>query len=124
MFSGTFTAGGLETAFDDGRLRIIREGRHRKFVGSIEQICYNATFAAEQGRRALFVTERALFRATRTGLELIEIAPGIDVERDVLAHMSFRPAIADDLKLMDARLFMPQPMGLAASASKQAGART
>ncbi len=124
VFSGTFTAGGLETAFDDGRLRIIREGRHRKFVGSIEQICYNATFAAEQGRRALFVTERALFRATRTGLELIEIAPGIDVERDVLAHMSFRPAIADDLKLMDARLFMPQPMGLAASASKPAGART
>ncbi len=72
----------------------------------------------------MFVTERALFRATRTGLELIEIAPGIDVERDVLAHMSFRPAIADDLKLMDARLFMPQPMGLAASASKPAGART
>jgi propionate CoA-transferase len=124
VFSGTFTAGGLETTFDEGRLRIIREGKHRKFVGSIEQICYNAGFAAEQGRRALFVSERAVFRATKTGLELVEIAPGIDIDHDILAHMSFRPAIADDLMLMDARLFMPQPMGLAAQASKHAGART
>jgi propionate CoA-transferase len=113
VFSGTFTAGGLKTVFENGRLRIVREGRHRKFVGSIEQICYNATFAAKQGRSALFVTERALFRATVTGLELIEIAPGIDVERDILAHMDFRPAVAANLKLMDARLFAPQLMGLA-----------
>jgi propionate CoA-transferase len=113
VFSGTFTAGGLETAFEDGRLRIVREGRHRKFTGAIEQICYNATFAAEQGRVALFVTERALFRATETGLELIEIAPGIDIARDILAHMDFKPAISADLKLMDARLFSPRPMGLA-----------
>jgi propionate CoA-transferase len=65
-----------------------------------------------------------LFRATKTGLELIEIAPGVDIDRDILAHMSFRPAIADNLKLMDARLFMPPPMGLAAQASKHAGVRT
>jgi propionate CoA-transferase len=113
VFSGTFTAGGLKTAFENGRLRIVQEGRHRKFVGSIEQICYNATFAAKQRRSALFVTERALFRATVTGLELIEIAPGIDVERDILAHMDFKPAVAANLKLMDARLFAPQLMGLA-----------
>jgi propionate CoA-transferase len=114
VFSGTFTAGGLETSFEDGRLRIVREGRHRKFVGSIEQICYNATFAAEQGRTALFVTERALFRATTEGLELVEIAPGIDVEHDILAHMDFRPIVAPELKRMDPRLFVPQLMGLAA----------
>jgi propionate CoA-transferase len=113
VFSGTFTAGGLKTAFENGRLRIVQEGQHRKFVGSIEQICYNAGFAAEQGRTALFVTERALFRATLTGLELIEIAPGIDIERDILAQMDFKPAIAANLKLMDARLFAPQLMGLA-----------
>jgi propionate CoA-transferase len=113
VFCGTFTAGGLKTAFENGRLRIVQEGRHRKFVGSIEQICYNATFAAKQRRSALFVTERALFRATVAGLELIEIAPGIDVERDILAHMDFKPAVAANLKLMDARLFAPQLMGLA-----------
>ncbi len=117
VFSGTFTAGGLETVFEDGALRIVREGRHRKFIGSIEQICYNARFAAEQGRVALFVTERALFRATETGLALIEIAPGIDIERDILAHMDFKPAISADLKLMDARLFSPRLMGLANDAN-------
>jgi propionate CoA-transferase len=118
VFSGTFTAGGLETAFEDGRLRILREGRHRKFIGRIEQISYNATFAAEQGRVALFVTERALFRATAGGLELIEVAPGIDIARDILAHMDFRPSIASDLKVMDARLFRPEPMGLAAGIAR------
>jgi propionate CoA-transferase len=118
VFSGTFTAGGLKTTFEGGKLRIVQEGRHRKFVGSIEQICYNATFAAEQGRTALFVTERALFRSTINGLELVEIAPGIDVERDILAHMDFRPAIAATLKVMDARLFAPQVMGLADSTSR------
>jgi propionate CoA-transferase len=113
VFSGTFTAGGLETSFEGGRLRIVREGRHRKFIGAIEQICYNARFAAEQGRVALFVTERALFRATRTGLELIEIAPGIDIARDILAQMDFTPEISPSLKVMDARLFSPDLMGLA-----------
>jgi propionate CoA-transferase len=123
VFSGTFTAGGLETAFERGRLRIVREGRHRKFVRSIEQICYNATFAAEQGRTALFVTERALFRSTIAGLELIEIAPGMDIERDILAHMEFKPAIAENLKLMDPRLFAPQLMGLASNKTEPENAR-
>lgn len=122
VFSGTFTAGGLETAFEDGRLRILREGRHRKFIGAIEQICYNAGFAAEQGRTALFVTERALFRATAAGLELVEIAPGIDIERDILPHMDFKPTIAADLKLMDPRLFAPQRMGLAGDAKVRGNA--
>jgi propionate CoA-transferase len=123
VFSGTFTAGGLETAFEHGRLRIVREGRHRKFVGSIEQICYNATFAAEQRRTALFVTERALFRATIAGLELIEIAPGMDIERDVLAQMDFKPAIAANVKLMDSRLFAPQLMGLAGNKTQRENTR-
>ncbi len=122
VFSGTFTAGGLQTAFEDGKLVIKQEGRHRKFVGSIEQICYNASFAAEQGRVALFVTERALFEVTGDGLELVEIAPGIDIERDILAHMDFKPRISTRLKQMDTRLFRAEPMGIADDL-KRLGAR-
>jgi len=112
VFSGTFTSGGLELATGDGTLRIAQEGRHKKFVEAIEQICYNADFAEREGRTAIFVTERAVFRATGGALELVEVAPGIDIERDILPHMAFRPRIGSDVKLMDARLFRPEPMGL------------
>lgn len=115
VFSGTLTAGGLELEFADGRLRIVAEGRHPKFVGRIEQICYNAPFAESEGREALFVTERAVFRAAGGGLELIEIAPGVDLEKDVLAQMEFAPTVAPEVKLMDARLFRPEPLGLSAT---------
>ena len=84
VFSGTFTAGGLEVACVDGGLRIVKEGRHRKFVDRIEQVSYSAPFAASEGRTAVFVTERAVFRTVEGTLELIEIAPGIDLEKDVL----------------------------------------
>jgi propionate CoA-transferase len=114
VFSGTLTAGGLEIDCTEGRLRIVSEGRHGKFVGAIEQICYSAPFAAREGREALFVTERCVFRATGGGIELTEVAPGIDVERGILAHMGFLPAVAHDLKEMDPRIFRPEPMGLRA----------
>jgi propionate CoA-transferase len=112
VFSGTFTAGGLQVRCQDGRLTILQEGRSRKFVRQVEQICYNGTFARSEGRDAVFVTERAVFRVGAEGLELSEVAPGIDVERDIMANMDFRPAVARDLKEMDARLFSPAPMGL------------
>jgi propionate CoA-transferase len=112
VFSGTFTAGGLQVACEGGSLRIVSEGRHSKFVRSIEQICYNAQFAECEGRIALFVTERCVFRAAGGTLELIEIAPGIDLERDILDQMAFRPEVSPDLKPMDPRLFSPAPMGL------------
>ncbi|MBO0905876.1 acyl CoA:acetate/3-ketoacid CoA transferase [Jiella sonneratiae] len=112
VFSGTFTSGGLEVECAGGRLAIRQEGRHRKFVSGIEQICYNSQFALRQGRGAAFVTERAVFDVSPDGLRLIEIAPGIDLERDVVGQMAFRPAIAGDLKIMDARLFSPEPMRL------------
>jgi propionate CoA-transferase len=113
VFSGTFTSGGLELQCAGGRLKIVNEGRHRKFVPSVEQICYNSRFASEEGRIAVFVTERAVFDVTPGGLRLIEVAPGIDIERDVFAHMAFRPSVSDKLATMDARLFDPAPMGLA-----------
>ena len=112
VFSGTFTAGGLEIRCEGGKLRIVTEGRNRKFVEAVEQICYNGAFARTQGRDAVFVTERAVFRVGRGGLELSEIAPGVDMERDIFAHMAFRPSVAADLKPMDARLFSPAPMDL------------
>jgi propionate CoA-transferase len=111
VFCGTFTAGGLEVAIEDGRLRIVQEGRSRKFIEQVEQITFNGADAARRGQRVLFVTERAVFRLTPDGLELTEIAPGVDLERDVLAHMGFRP-LMQDVRSMDPRLFMPVWGGL------------
>jgi len=113
LFGGTLTAGDLDVAWERGQTVIRKEGRHRKFVPKLEQICYSARLARELGHVALFVTERAVFRVGEEGLELIEIAPGLDAERDVIAHMGFRPRVARDLKPMDARIFDPRPMGLA-----------
>ena len=93
---------------------IRKEGRHRKFVPKLEQVCYNASLGRERGQVALFVTERAVFRVGAKGLELTEIAPGLDAERDVIAHMGFRPLVSRDLKVMDARIFNPARMGLSA----------
>jgi len=114
VFCGTFTAGGLEVAVEEGRLRIVQEGRSRKFIEQVEQITFNGADAARRGQRVLFVTERAVFRLTPDGLELTEIAPGVDLERDVLAHMGFRPLMRE-VRTMDARLFMPAWGGLKAA---------
>jgi len=113
VFGGTLTAGDLDIGWDGGRTIIRREGRHRKFVPKLEQVCYAADLGRARGQVVLFVTERAVFRIGASGLELIEIAPGLDAERDVIAHMGFRPAVARDLATMDARIFAPGLMGLA-----------
>ena len=114
VFGGTLTAGELDVTWVHGRTVIRKEGRHRKFVPKLEQICYNAGMGRERGQVALFVTERAVFRVGAEGLELIEIGPGLDAERDVIAHMGFQPRVARDLRPMDARIFEPGLMGLAA----------
>jgi propionate CoA-transferase len=113
IFSGTFTAGDLELTWIDGKTVIIQEGRHKKFIDHLEQISYNGGYAWENGQQILYVTERAVFRRGRDGLELIEIAPGIDLKADVLAHMDFEVSIVPDLRVMDARLFLAAPMGFA-----------
>ena len=117
IFSGTFKAGGLKLAWQDGQTVIHNEGRYNKFVSDLEQVSYHGQYAWEGGQEILFVTERAVFRRGSKGLELIELAPGIDLERDLFAHMGFRPALAPNLKDMDARLFRPEPMGFAADLS-------
>ena len=113
VFGGTLTAGDLDIGWEEGRTVIRKEGRHRKFVPKLEQICYSAEIGRAKGQVTLFVTERAVFRVAREGLELIEIAPGIDAERDVIAHMGFRPRVARDLREMDRRIFDAAPMQLA-----------
>lgn len=112
VYCGTFTAGGLKIAIEDGKLQILNEGRIKKFKDSVEQITFSAEYATETGQKVMYVTERAVFELLDGKLTLTEIAPGIDLENDVLAHMEFRPAIAENLKLMDERLFQPEIMGL------------
>jgi propionate CoA-transferase len=119
IFSGTFTAGSLQIAWPGGQTVITKDGRFNKFVSRLEQISYSGPFAGERGQEALYITERAVFRRGNKGIELVEIAPGIDLERDVLAHMDFRPGICGDLKTMDARLFRDEEMGLAGDLAGQ-----
>ena len=114
VFGGTLTAGDLDVGWEGGKTVIRKEGRHRKFVPKLEQICYSASIGRERGQVTLFVTERAVFRIGAQGLELIEVAPGIDAERDVIANMGFRPQVARELRQMDVRIFNPRPMGIAA----------
>jgi len=114
VFNGTLTAGELDIGWDRGRTVIRKEGRHRKFVPKLEQICYSAAIGRAKGQVTLFVTERAVFCVGSDGLELIEIAPGLDAERDVIAQMGFRPRIARDLEVMDRRIFAAGKMDLAA----------
>src|SRR4029434_7181978 len=111
VFAGSFTAGGLEVAIEDGSLRIVREGRSRKFVRKVEQITFNGAYAAEQGQPVLYVTERCVFRRSPRGMERAEVARGIDIERDILAHMEFEP-IVDRPIAMDPRIFRNEPMPL------------
>jgi len=86
----------------------------------VRAMMYSAPFALKEGRTAVFITERAVLKAISGALEVIEVAPGIDLERDVLRHMAFRPHIAPDLKLMDKRLFSPVPMNLRADLDAKA----
>ena len=106
VFAGAFTAGGLKTSFTEGRLHIEVEGRVRKFVKAVQQLTFSAAYARLKGQSVLYVTERAVFRLIGSGLELIEIAPGINLDSDVLANMDFKPALASSLKIMAAEHFV------------------
>ncbi|MCD6361742.1 MAG: acyl CoA:acetate/3-ketoacid CoA transferase [Armatimonadetes bacterium] len=112
VFCGTFTAGGLEVEIAGGRLNILQEGRHRKFVEGVEHVTFSGEYAAEKGQRVLYVTERAVFELRDGALALIEAAPGVDVDSQVLAQMDFTPSVASELTEMDPRIFHEAPMGL------------
>lgn len=112
VLMGTFTAGHLREHCAAGKLVIDHEGRFRKFKNHVEQITFSGAYAAAHDQFVQVITERAVFRLTKDGLVLTEIAPGIDVERDVVAQMEFRPRISTELKLMDERIFKPELMRL------------
>ena len=111
VFAGTFTAKGLAIDISNGQLAITSEGTARKLLQSVEQITFSGPRAARIGQPVLYVTERCVFELTPQGLALVEIAPGIDLDRDILAHMETRPII-DELHEMDARIFHPEEMNL------------
>ena len=113
-FVCTFTTGGLKEEIRDGRLVILQEGRQKKFVKAVQQITFSGRYARSTHQDVQFITERAVFRLTEEGLLLTEIAPGVELERDILAQMEFSPQIAENLSLMDPRIFRDAPMGLAA----------
>jgi propionate CoA-transferase len=116
VFTGTLTTGGSKIVCDerDGKagLRIVQEGSVKKLVEAVDQITYDVAEGVRQrGQEALLITERAVFQIAADGLVLVEIAPGVDLQRDVLDQMSFAPVrIADPLPLMDPRLFCPAPL--------------
>lgn len=112
VFVGTFGAGRQRIAVSDGRLVISEEAKARKFVEAVEHVTFSGAFAARRGQRVLYVTERCVFALTADGLELTEVAPGIDIARDILALMDFRPLIPRDPVTMDPRIFRDGAMDL------------
>ncbi len=112
VFLGAFTAGGLQLEVKNGKLEIAREGKYKKFVKQVEQVTFSGEVAIQNRKPVLFITERCVFRLGRQGLELAEIAPGVDLEKDILAHMEFEPVIKETPPAMDLRIFENQPMGL------------
>jgi acyl CoA:acetate/3-ketoacid CoA transferase len=112
VFSGYFTAGGLELAFENDGLQIVKEGRARKFVPEVEHVTFSGRRALEQGQKAVYITERCVLRLESDGLTVVEIAPGVDLERDILGQSAIPLRVSPTLRLMDARLFRPEPMNL------------
>ena len=113
VFSGNFTAGRRQIALDDGRLTIHQDGTVPKLVERVSSVTLSGRRALAQGRQVRYVTERCVLELRPGGLTVIEIAPGVDLGRDVLARAAFPLAVADDLREMDPRLFRPEPAGLA-----------
>ena len=111
LFLGTFTAS-ADIAVGDGRLQIRRDGAVPKFVDEVGHVTFSGERAHASGQSVLYITERCVLRLGDDGLELIEIAPGVDLERDVLARMGFRPRIAPELREMDAAIFTDAALGL------------
>lgn len=112
IFCGTMTAGGLQVEVKDGVLHILQEGKVKKLVKEVQQITFSGNYANRTGQNVLYITERAVFRLTPAGMTLTELAPGVDLQRDILDNMEFVPKIAEDLKQMDKRIFREELMGL------------
>ena len=111
VFCTYFKAQGLKTAIAGGKLNILREGGSAKFVDKVDQITFSGDMAVKTDKEVVYVTERAVFRLTKEGVTLTEIAPGVDLQKDILDQMGFKPVVSKDLKTMDPRIFIPGRMG-------------
>ena len=112
VFLGTFTTGGLKIGVENGELRILQEGKVKKFVKDVEQVTFSGNIANKNNKKVTYVTERAVFTLVKEGLKLVEIAPGVDLQKDVLDQMEFKPIVPKDLKKMDSKIFIDKKMGL------------
>lgn len=112
VFVGCFTAGDLDVCTDCGKLCIRQDGHADKFVDTVEHRTFSGDYARRRGQPVLYITERCVFRLCDEGLELMEVAPGVDLERDIFSHMGFRPKLSPTLREMDPRIFSDEPMGL------------
>ncbi len=112
VFVGMFTAGGLRLAISNGLVQIKREGKIKKLVPDVEQVTFNGRRALQQAQHVTYITERCVLRLLPEGLTVTEIAPGIDLKRDVLAQAHIKLRVSDDLQVIDPRLFDPEPMNL------------
>ncbi len=112
IFMGTFTAGGLKIAIENGGIKIEQEGKFKKFLNRVDHVTFSGKYARKMGQKVLYITERCVFELTQKGMTLIEIAPGIDIEKDILRQMDFKPVIDKKPCLMDVRIFQASAMGL------------
>ena len=112
VFISTFMAGSVKLDVKDGRLTILNDGTRSKFVDQVEQITFSGEYGNDTGKDVLYVTERAVFRLVPAGLELIEVAPGVDLEKVILSKMAFKPIVSKQLETMDPRIFTDAVMKL------------
>lgn len=112
VFGGTLTTGGLKTEVGDGKIKILQEGRFRRFPKDVDQISFNGKDALTNGQKIIYITERCVFHLVEEGVELIEIAPGINIEKDILPFLDFKPIVGKDIKEMDKVLFTDGPMNI------------
>ncbi|SKC91605.1 acyl CoA:acetate/3-ketoacid CoA transferase [Maledivibacter halophilus] len=112
VFCGTFTAGGLKITVEEGKLKILQEGKVKKFLKEVEQITFSGEYATDENQTVVYITERAVFILGNEGIVLTEIAPGVDLQKDILNQMNFKPMISPKLKEMDNRIFKLEKMGL------------
>ena len=110
VFIGTFTSGGLKVKTGKGQLNVEQEGKNIKFVNNVQQITFSAKNAIKNKQDITYITERAVFKLTDKGIKLVEIAPGVDLKKDILANMQFKPIVAKNLKIMDAKIFKQAKM--------------
>lgn len=111
IYCGTFTAGGLKVAVDNGELKILQEGKVKKLISQVEQVTFAGSYAIRNNQPVIYITERAVFELTADGVELKEVAPGVDLQKDILDQMDFEPVIKH-VKIMDERIFQNERMRL------------